>query len=212
MPLPPDWYLQWKQRHGHLFSSSSSVDSNGVAGTGVTSDKTGNNNSGSATHGNNSWDASVPPERMFLSRKNQYGSFDAETGAPLTDAGGVPLTKSARKKLRKLQELQKKKHEKWKNETGGGGGNNKNEPPELTEAAAETAPAAAPVRKAPIQPQEQNDHVTEELLPWPSYGQTQLGGATFSSPDCIIVAGSFGKRQGLEFKSDMGPFCHVFEI
>lgn len=27
-----------------------------------------------------------------------------------------------------------------------------------------------------------------------------------------IVAGSFGKRQGLEFQSDMGPFCHTFQI
>lgn len=29
---------------------------------------------------------------------------------------------------------------------------------------------------------------------------------------CHFIAGSFGKRQGLEFRSDMGPFVHTFEI
>lgn len=27
-----------------------------------------------------------------------------------------------------------------------------------------------------------------------------------------IVSGSFGKRQGLEFSSDMGPFCHTVQV
>lgn len=27
-----------------------------------------------------------------------------------------------------------------------------------------------------------------------------------------IVAGSFGKRQGIEMESDMGPFCHVLNL
>jgi hypothetical protein len=29
---------------------------------------------------------------------------------------------------------------------------------------------------------------------------------------CHIVSGSFGKRQGLAMQSDMGPFCHVFQV
>ena len=29
---------------------------------------------------------------------------------------------------------------------------------------------------------------------------------------CHFIAGSFGKRQGLEFKSDMGPFVHSFAV
>lgn len=29
---------------------------------------------------------------------------------------------------------------------------------------------------------------------------------------CHILAGSFGKRQGLELQSDMGPFCHVLTL
>jgi len=29
---------------------------------------------------------------------------------------------------------------------------------------------------------------------------------------CHFVAGSFGKRQGLEFRSDMGPFVHSFQV
>ena len=27
-----------------------------------------------------------------------------------------------------------------------------------------------------------------------------------------VVMGSFGKRQGLQFSSDMGPFCHSFQV
>jgi hypothetical protein len=36
-----------------------------------------------------------------------------------------------------------------------------------------------------------------------------------STPDtdwCTVVVGSFGKRQGLEVFSDMGPFCHTLQI
>lgn len=29
---------------------------------------------------------------------------------------------------------------------------------------------------------------------------------------CHVVAGSFGKRQGLELRSDMGPFVHSFQV
>mmetsp|Transcript_22154 Transcript_22154/g.36434 ORF Transcript_22154/g.36434 Transcript_22154/m.36434 type:complete len:87 (-) Transcript_22154:1603-1863(-) len=29
---------------------------------------------------------------------------------------------------------------------------------------------------------------------------------------CHFVKGSFGKRQGLEFSSDMGPFVHSFTV
>lgn len=29
---------------------------------------------------------------------------------------------------------------------------------------------------------------------------------------CQVVAGSFGKRQGLDIESDMGPFCHVLTL
>jgi hypothetical protein len=27
-----------------------------------------------------------------------------------------------------------------------------------------------------------------------------------------LIKGTFGKRQGLEIFSDMGPFCHVIEL
>lgn len=27
-----------------------------------------------------------------------------------------------------------------------------------------------------------------------------------------VVAGEFGQRQGLQFSSDMGPFCHVLNL
>ena len=35
---------------------------------------------------------------------------------------------------------------------------------------------------------------------------------SLDSSFCQFVAGSFGKRQGLEFVSDMGPFVHSFQV
>jgi hypothetical protein len=30
--------------------------------------------------------------------------------------------------------------------------------------------------------------------------------------DVTVVVGSFGRRQGVELYSDMGPFCHSFQV
>ncbi|KAF9917835.1 hypothetical protein BX616_011133 [Lobosporangium transversale] len=55
----------------------------------------------------------VPPMEMFKQGPGaeEYGSFEAETGIPLTDKEGQELPKSRRKKLTKEWEAQKKLHE-----------------------------------------------------------------------------------------------------
>lgn len=62
--------------------------------------------------------------------------------------------------------------------------------------------------------------VPEELLAWKQ--ETSLEAALAAAADdaswtqklqiAVVVVGSFGKRQGLEFSSDMGPFCHTFQV
>jgi len=43
-------------------------------------------------------------------------------------------------------------------------------------------------------------------------GNTQEEMPVLSTNFIRIISGSFGKRQGLEFSSDMGPFCHILNL
>lgn len=115
---------------------------------------------------------STPPDRL-LRDETKYGAWD-DRGMPTQDAGGQELTKSHTKKLHKVYEAQRKRHDKWKEQRGGG-----------DEATAVTPPVVPPPA-----------HWDESLDP------------SF----CHVVAGSFGKRQGLELRSDMGPFVHSFQV
>jgi len=129
---------------------------------------------------------SIPPEQVFRSDP-KYGSFDQGKGMPLTTADGEPLTKSASKKLRKLYDAHAKRHAKWKE----------------TASDSEVAAAAAAADKNKSN-ETTNDAAyvvsDDTIIDWTRHLQVP------------VVAGSFGKRQGLEIKSDMGPFCHVFQV
>jgi D-Tyr-tRNAtyr deacylase len=110
-------------------------------------------------------DPSIPPKELFR-QDETYGSFD-EYGLPLTMVNGDPVTKSARKKIKKVYDSQVKRHEKYLQQE------------------------SKPVEKVANEPDPK---------------------ATLDTCFVQFVAGSFGKRQGLELYSDMGPFCHVIEI
>ena len=56
-------------------------------------------------------DASLPPIQLFRD-PSQYSSWDA-LGIPQCDQNGESLSKSALRKLRKLYDSQKKRHEKY---------------------------------------------------------------------------------------------------
>lgn len=105
-----------------------------------------------------------------------------DRGIPTKDSEGNLLTKSALKKLTKIYEAHKKKHIKWKEE----------EPRRCDDVnGSEQTTSSSMVTEAP--PSEQWDGSLDESF-------------------CHFVKGSFGKRQGLEFSSDMGPFVHSFNV
>lgn len=119
----------------------------------------------------NKTDASIPPDQIFRDA-TLYSSWD-EAGMPLTNRNGEALTKSAVKKLRKLHDAHKKRHEKCMT---------KNASVEQTNAG----------EKALVVDQDKWCELDSSFLQ--------------------VVAGTFGKRQGLELISDMGPFCHVLNL
>jgi D-Tyr-tRNA(Tyr) deacylase len=103
--LPPSSYTRWKRQHPTAITSSSSSSSTFTA----TSPVAPANTAATVTM---MLDPSIPPHQMFASDR-RYTSWDAD-GLPtmLAETGGA-LTKSARKKLVKLQQAHAKRHEKW---------------------------------------------------------------------------------------------------
>lgn len=66
---------------------------------------------------------------------------------------------------------------------------------------------------------EENDGTTNEAFPTPSIVTPQETNPPDERYDdsldpafCHFIKGSFGRRQGLEFISDMGPFVHTFQV
>jgi hypothetical protein len=144
-------------------------------------------------------DASLPADRLFRNFRaaadgaatagRYYGSFDA-SGLPLTDANGAPLSKSALKRLRKLYDAHERRHAKWKEQQERHGVNDHSAATTTDETSTTTPTDAASTTAV-------------ASIDW---------GDLLDGTVCPVVAGSFGKRQGLEFQSDMGPFCHLFHI
>ena len=166
-PLP-DWFVKWKtavleQQHKKQAMSSSATEAL----------------------------PSTPPNQIFRDMTDKYSSWD-DTGLPLTDSEGNPLTKSALKRVRKIYEAHSKRHEKWK----------------------EKNPVTGAMQNESSV--EENDKgTTEEQMTntVPSYAILEkLFEEALDDSICHVVAGSFGMRQGLEMKSDMGPFCHTVQL
>ena len=168
--------------------------------SGTTASKNNNNTKASV-------DPSILPKEYFRYLQAQqddllYGSFDPTTGIPLTGADGMSLTKSATKRIKKLYDAHVKRHEKYisklKQQKQKQSQSYQEETREREQDQAQsidnaqdtTSPTATPAAKTPP-PQ-----------------KTQRLDSSFVK----IVAGSFGKRQGLELFSNMGPFCHVIDI
>jgi D-Tyr-tRNAtyr deacylase len=147
-------------------------------------------------------DPETPPDQIFRAPfTSRYASWDETTGFPLTDsATGEPLTKSAVKKLLKLQDAHAKRHAKWKT-------NNPNHDATAAATAVSVSTMAlsgtADTTADTTNPAEHADARADQRELW----QSALDPAFLH-----VVAGSFGKRQGLEMKSDMGPFCHVLQL
>lgn len=123
----------------------------------------------------------TPPEEMFRDDFLKYNEWD-DRGIPTKDSEGNALTKSGLKKLTKIYEAHKKKHNKWKEDE-------QRKCEDIS--ASEQTTSSSMVTETP--PAEQWDGSLDETF-------------------CHFVKGSFGKRQGLEFSSDMGPFVHSFNV
>jgi D-Tyr-tRNAtyr deacylase len=187
----------------------------------------GNNNN----NNNNAMTAvepSILPKELFLCRQKQqqqkqkqnintntktpllYGSFDENTGLPLTTADGKPLTKSATKRIKKQYDAHTKRHEKYllklkqqqpiptattATATDDDDDNSNNQKFEPREDKQEEWTNDSPCKNKDKESNNNNDddNDNEDLF-------------------VQLIAGSFGKRQGLQLVSDMGPFCHVIEL
>jgi hypothetical protein len=103
-------------------------------------------------------------------------------GIPIRDNMGRELSKSARKKIQKRIAMQ-----------------TKGALPSPKVAASSSSSSISP--KFPDIPLNNNTHMVPLL--------------DFSLLDpkfCTVVIGTFGARQGLEFSSHMGPFCHIVQV
>jgi len=185
----------------------------------------GNNNNKNSTI-MTAVDPSIPPNELFQYRQQQqqqqrqnanttitntsllYGSFDKSTGLPLTTSDGQHLTKSANKRIKKQYDAHTKRHEKYllKQEK-----QQKQHEKELVVNTTTTASAAADNNNTKNIPklEAQDDKQQQQQ------GTTDDKNCNNNNNDGLfvrVIAGSFGKRQGLKFVSDMGPFCHVIEL
>jgi hypothetical protein len=204
----PDHYLRWKELNNFSTSAAATAASSSTQTTQSAPLQV---------------DPSTPPDQMFrdLSR---YASWEEETGVPLTDVAGTPLTKSALKKLRKLQEAHAKRHAKWKLKLANDPNHDDDDDDDdddnnKTAAAASTAvtvdaPVVSDVSAVVVVSDvscEYRDEITPTEHAAPETNQHEWQSAV-DPAFCHVVAGSFGKRQGLEMQSDMGPFCHVLQV
>ena len=127
-----------------------------------------------------SLDPSIPPSQIFRDATT-YSQWNEETGIPISDMDGQPLTKSALKKLHKVYQGHAKRHEKWKLQ--------QNDPDMCEKNMAQS-----------VETDTKNMELT--VFPWQE----------ISMDFRAIVFGTFGKRQGVNYQSDMGPFVHQFTV
>ncbi|KAL7461206.1 hypothetical protein ACHAXS_001627 [Conticribra weissflogii] len=134
----------------------------------------------------------IPPQDIFRDG-SKYNSWD-DNGFPLKDADGKELSKAATKKLKKIYDAHCKRHDRWKEQT-------KNDDKD-------SKPTIGEQNKGETINEMGENSAVQPLPPPPPMNWDE----TLDPEFCHVVVGSFGKRQGLEFLSDMGPFVHSFQI
>lgn len=123
-----------------------------------------------------------PPEGVF-SKDPKHGTWDSGSGLPsLTLVVGQDMTKSASEASEKLCDNCTEQHAQW----------NERQPKDH-----KGAQKAMDESKPSI---DMTKDCVQSRIDWDKLLGIQ------------ILTGSFGKRQGLELNSDMGPFCHVLQI
>jgi D-Tyr-tRNA(Tyr) deacylase len=146
-------------------------------------------------------DPSIAPHQMFREEPLcfKYSSWDDETGLPFTDAQGMPLTKSAMKRIQKLYEAQVKRHDKYLLQ----------QQPQTNQDEELSPPSTTTISSSLVPPPQQHS-VSEQGEETNKTSQSTT--TTLDAKFLNVVCGTFGKRQGLSIMSDMGPFCHTVQI
>lgn len=207
----PGWYTQWEKSRFTHETTKSARSSNDASQPPLI-------------------DPSIAPMRLFVGDTG-YQSFDPVTGLPLTTADGQPVTKSALKKLHKQLDAHTKRHEKWQRSVAVGAEARSStcnartsvtDDAEPTTATAEASAAtSAALKNSPEQSFADVLSVHSKDAPDSSKNEDTHGVGPFKDINwdeeidpsfCRVVSGTFGKRQGLEFHSDMGPFCHFVRL
>lgn len=149
---------------------------------------------------NNIPDPSIPPDQLFRrTRYEEFTSFD-EQGFPLTRSNGDVVTKSARKRLQKQYDSHIKRHEKYILKK-------QKEKQETPAEQQQEEDATQSSKNENDKGDDDKESVTRNVT-----NQTDIDTNTLDSSFIQLIKGTFGKRQGLELQSDMGPFCHVVEL
>jgi hypothetical protein len=191
--------------------------------TNTTTNK-GNNNNNAMT----AVEPSILPKELFLCRQKQqqqkqkqnintntktpllYGSFDENTGLPLTTADGKPLTKSATKRIKKQYDAHTKRHEKYLLKL------KQQQPIPTATTATATDDDDDNSNNQKIEPREDKQEEWTNDSPCKNKDKESNNNNDDDNDNedlfVQLIAGSFGKRQGLQLVSDMGPFCHVIEL
>jgi len=125
----------------------------------------------------------------------EYATFD-DKGIPLTLTNGDKITKSGRKKLQKIYDAHVKRHTKYLQQQRKKGGEEKVVDEKVEQSQSQSKSCSS----------EQSTKISTNNV------KNSKSCSTLDSFFVQLVVGTFGKRQGLEIHSDMGPFCHVVEL
>ena len=214
----PTALAEWKRQHA-ITTTTTTTETN------------------STTLENEKFDPSIPPMDLFrtATTTSMYGSYDTVTGLPTSDRQQQPLTKSALKKLRKIQEAHRTKHEKWLQQQQQQQQQQQSPLPSsctrdertnhdnvVTASTTDTTALTTTITTTTnnnvavtITPPSVEESLSTSCLAPPPPPETTASHTEDDDDGWIptmVVAGTFGKRQGIEITSDMGPFCHTVQI
>ena len=198
----PEWYT--RQRAAATAAAGRVGVGGGVKQEGIAAMSSSSKHQPNSTQSSNS----ILPENLFRDSA-KYSSWNLE-GFPTKDADGNSLSKSAMKKLVKIYDAHCKRHAKWKKEQ-----QQQQHHPQHQCMIGKTIPIVATItdaKEVDLSNESNADETTNSSSPQPPLPSQQQWDESLDPTFCHVVTGSFGKRQGLEFNSDMGPFVHSFQV
>jgi len=138
-------------------------------------------------------DTSVNPIEMFRTGHSSklFSAWDEQTGMPLLDIHGEKISKSAYKRIKKLYDSQTKRYEKFIREK------------EMSISSTLVVPSTTGVEAVQNSTVKTTENTPSQAIPATTIKKSNVTNVI------EIVHGTYGKRQALEFTSDMGPLCYT---